>query len=115
MACTKSRTIQKNVAAHNECSAPPFVPNPLITRPSHRRALDRRRLVRARKSEYQYGMDYRKTAMERAFDLARSGEASNVTDIITSLKREGYSADQIQGASLRRQLAALIKSARSEA
>jgi len=60
-------------------------------------------------------MDHRKTAIERAFDLARSGKASSVTDIVTSLKREGYSAEQIQGASLRRQLAALIKSARLEA
>ena len=74
-----------------------------------------RRLVRARKPGYAHGMDHRKTAMERAFDLARSGQASSVTDIIVSLRREGYTVDQIQGPSLRRQLVALIKSARLEA
>jgi hypothetical protein len=59
-------------------------------------------------------MDQRQTAVERAFHLARSGQAPSVTEIIASLKREGYSAEQIQGPLLRRQLAALIKSARQD-
>ena len=54
------------------------------------------------------------TAIERAFQLARSGQAASVTEIIVSLKREGYSIDQIQGPSLRRQLAELIRGPRPE-
>ena len=54
------------------------------------------------------------TAIERAFQLAQSGRAASVTEIIVSLKREGYSIDQIQGPSLRRQLAGLIRSARPD-
>jgi len=32
------------------------------------------------------------TVLERAFQLARSGRVAGLMDIITSLKREGYSA-----------------------
>jgi hypothetical protein len=56
--------------------------------------------------------DHRKTAIERAFDLARGGQASNVAEILAVLKREGYYNDQIQGRSLMRQLRTLIRSAR---
>lgn len=56
--------------------------------------------------------DHRKTAIERAFELARGGRASNVAEIIAVLKREGYYSDQIQGRSLVRQLKTLILSAR---
>ena len=73
-----------------------------------------RRLFRAPKPGYPFAMHRRKTTLERAFDLAQSGKAFSVTDIILSLKREGYSVEQIQGASLKRQLTALIKSARLE-
>ncbi len=58
------------------------------------------------------GMEQRMTALERAFQLARSGRVAGVTDIITSLKREGYYASQIEGRLLKRQLADLIKAAR---
>jgi hypothetical protein len=58
-------------------------------------------------------MDQRMTALERAFQLARSGRAAGVRDIITSLKRDGYSASQIEGPLLKRQLADLIKAARA--
>ncbi len=54
------------------------------------------------------------TALERAFQLARSGRVAGLTEIITSLKRDGYSANQIEGPALKRQLAALIKAARKE-
>jgi hypothetical protein len=52
------------------------------------------------------------TALERAFQLAKSGRIANLTEICLALKREGYSADQIEGRHLRRQLADLIKAAR---
>src|SRR5271165_385674 len=59
------------------------------------------------------GMDHRMTALEKAFDLARSGEVSSNSDIVDSLKRHGYDTGQMQGPALRRQLTALIRAARS--
>ena len=59
-----------------------------------------------------YGMDQKMTALERAFQLARSGRVAGLTEIVTSLNREGYSANQIEGRLLKRQLADLIKAAR---
>ena len=58
------------------------------------------------------GMDQRMTELERAFQLARSGRVTGLTDIITTLKRDGYSASQIEGPLLKRQLADVIKAAR---
>jgi hypothetical protein len=52
------------------------------------------------------------TTLERAFQLARSGQVSGLAEIVKALRREGYSPDQIQGRALRRQLADLIKTAR---
>lgn len=52
------------------------------------------------------------TALVRAFQLARSGSVAGLTDMIASLKREGYSAGQIEGPPLKRQLADLIKASR---
>jgi hypothetical protein len=52
------------------------------------------------------------TALERAFQIAKSGEVSGLTEIVKALKREGYSPDQIEGPALKRQLANLIKAAR---
>ena len=52
------------------------------------------------------------TALERAFQLARSGNVVGLSDIIASLNREGYHANQIEGPLLKRQLADLIKAAR---
>jgi len=53
------------------------------------------------------------TALERAFQLGTSGRVAGLTDIITSLKRDGYSASQIEGPLLKRQLADLIRAARA--
>jgi hypothetical protein len=58
------------------------------------------------------GMDHRMTPLERAFQLARSGRVAGLRDIVNALRGEGYSADQIQGPILRRQLADLMKAAR---
>lgn len=52
------------------------------------------------------------TALERAFQLARSGQVSGLSDIRKVLNREGYSENQIEGPTLKRQLAGLIKTAR---
>ena len=57
-------------------------------------------------------MDQKITAVERAFQLARSGSVAGLAEITTSLNREGYYANQIEGRVLKRQLADLIKAAR---
>ena len=57
-------------------------------------------------------MDQKLTALERAFQLARSGQVAGLTEIVTTLNREGYSGSQIEGRLLKRQLADLIKAAR---
>jgi hypothetical protein len=57
-------------------------------------------------------MDQKLSALERAFQLAKSGEVAGLAEIATSLNREGYSASQIEGPLLKRQLANLIKAAR---
>jgi hypothetical protein len=54
------------------------------------------------------------TTMERAFHLARSGRFTTLTEVVTTLDREGYSANQIQGPPLKRQLTGLTKAARPE-
>jgi hypothetical protein len=56
-------------------------------------------------------MDPRMTVLERAFQLARSGEVSGLPEIRKILKREGYNRDQIEGRALTRQLTDLIKAA----
>jgi len=50
--------------------------------------------------------------LERAFQLAKSGRVADVTEIGLAIRRERYSADQIEGPLLKRQLAELIKAAR---
>jgi hypothetical protein len=54
-----------------------------------------------RQSLYADRMDNRMTAIERAFQLARSGRASTVAAIDRALKHEGYGARQIEGPALR--------------
>jgi hypothetical protein len=48
------------------------------------------------------------SALERAFQLAKSGKYSAVKAIREQLVREGYAADQVSGRQLTRQLQALI-------
>jgi hypothetical protein len=59
-------------------------------------------------------MDSKVSALERAFQLARSGQVANIDDIKKKLKQEGYdvSAAAYVGLSIRSQLRALIKAAR---
>ena len=42
-------------------------------------------------------MDPRVSALERAFQLARSGRVANVDEIRKELKREGYDASAMDG------------------
>jgi hypothetical protein len=58
-------------------------------------------------------MDPKTTALERAFQLAKSGHVADLMEIASALKREGYKVDQIEGPLLKRQLTDLIKAARS--
>ena len=53
------------------------------------------------------------TALERAFQLARSGKCSSLADLKKQLRIEGYSIAQITGPTLLKQLGVLIKMARS--
>jgi hypothetical protein len=61
-----------------------------------------------------FGMDSRTTALERAFQLAKSGRVSGLSEIFGVLRAEGYSANQIEGPVLKRQLLDLIKVAREK-
>ena len=53
-------------------------------------------------------MDKNKTALERAFELARSGRYPSVELIRRAISAEGYFQNQIEGRELSRQLRALI-------
>jgi hypothetical protein len=59
-------------------------------------------------------MDNGATAVERAFELARSSTCTCVKDIKARLMAEGYSASQISGRTLSKQLVALIKARHSQ-
>jgi hypothetical protein len=58
-------------------------------------------------------MDPTTTALERAFQLAQSGDYVSVPAVKAQLKTEGYSVAQITGPALTKQLVALIRSART--
>lgn len=49
----------------------------------------------------------RKPELERAFELARSGECENVADVVAALQREGYYANQVYGPMLMSELRAI--------
>ena len=51
------------------------------------------------------------TAVERAFQLARTGRCASVGRSKLQLKDEGYSSDQIEGRVLQRQLAQIVRDA----
>jgi hypothetical protein len=59
------------------------------------------------------GMDERLTTLERAFQLAKSGDCASVTQIRERLKKEGYSDWQshTKGPSIRAQLNSLCAQA----
>jgi arginine repressor len=49
------------------------------------------------------------TPLERAFELARSGEFSNVAEIKKRLQREGFETAQVTGATLTKQLNEIMR------
>jgi hypothetical protein len=57
-------------------------------------------------------MDANKTAIERAFELAKSGGLASVDEIRHALKSEGYFAHHLTGPSLLGQLRKLIRDSR---
>jgi hypothetical protein len=60
-------------------------------------------------------MEPHKTAIERAFDSARSGACCTNLEIRKCLKEEGYNQDLIEGRSLLMQLRTLISAAKKMA
>jgi hypothetical protein len=58
-------------------------------------------------------MNSRPTALERAFQLAKSGGPKSIDDIKRELAKEHYSSGQITGNTLRKQLMALIQEAQA--
>jgi hypothetical protein len=56
-------------------------------------------------------MDHRPTTLEKAFELARSGKCLSIREIGLSLRSGGYSLEQIQGPTLKKQLLELIEAA----
>jgi hypothetical protein len=57
-------------------------------------------------------MDARKTALERAFEIARTGRWERVEDIRRQLLQEGYNYRQVEGPLLGRQLIEAARLAR---
>lgn len=60
-------------------------------------------------------MKFQPTTLERAFELAKTGEYQGVGDISKQLKSEGYSLSQLEGDSLRRQLRSICEEAQKQA
>ena len=52
------------------------------------------------------------TVLERAFELARSGAYTELHEIESALRKEGYYSEHLDGPILRRQLRAAIAAAR---
>jgi len=49
------------------------------------------------------------TALERAFELARSGKFKTVSELKTAIGKEGYLVSQLDGPMLQRQLRVVLK------
>jgi hypothetical protein len=54
----------------------------------------------------------RKTALERAFELAKEGKCRNLFELNKRLKSEKYDAVYTEGSALKKQLLALIEAAK---
>ena len=57
-------------------------------------------------------METNTTAIERAFQLAKSGRFASMQELQKALKAEGYSMKQIEGRSLSKQLRDIMSTAR---
>lgn len=58
-------------------------------------------------------MEFRKTAIERAFELAKSGDVPDLVHLKAQISREGYPASHLTGPSLTRQLRGLLADSRA--
>ncbi len=58
-------------------------------------------------------MTFRQTTLERAFELARTGEYLRLADITKQLRAEGYAVNQLEGGSLRKQLRLICTAAQA--
>jgi len=58
-------------------------------------------------------MDNTKTALEMAFDLAKSGQFTSASEIKSYLAKHGFNAQQVAGGTLMRQLKELITDAKA--
>ena len=58
-------------------------------------------------------MESNKTALERAFELARSGRYLRLDQLLRRLNSEGYLGEQVTGPAVRKQLSQAIKESRS--
>jgi hypothetical protein len=54
----------------------------------------------------------RQTTLERAFELARTGDCLGIAQIRAQLRAEGYSLGQLEGPSLARQLREICTASR---
>lgn len=60
-------------------------------------------------------MDPTKSTLERAFELAKSGRFASMSELRAAIKAEGYTAAQIEGPALGRQLRRLMDESRAPA
>ena len=58
-------------------------------------------------------MEVSKTALERAFELARSGQFLSVAELRRVVSHEGYVVSQLDGRALGSQLTKIIRQSRS--
>lgn len=59
-------------------------------------------------------MQLRMTTLERAFELAGSGDFADIYSLKQRLSREGYVVDQLTGPVLLAQIKSLMRAARGE-
>ena len=80
-------------------------------------AADSRTRVVADRRRWRYwpGMNQSRRTIERAYQIAKSGGCADLRDIRRQLKQEGYEGvdAHFSGASIKRELQALIKAARA--
>lgn len=60
-------------------------------------------------------MDPDKTPIERAFEIAASGEPADIADLRKQLRAEGYDDKQLEGRSLIQQLRGILEEAKADA
>lgn len=60
-------------------------------------------------------MEFNKTTLERAFEIARSGGFRTIADLRSQLKHEGYAVQQLDGRALSKQLLGIARKSRQNA